>query len=858
MTFEPEEIENCFKDYYLLLYSESNPMNDVMVTKYLQSLDLPSLGKVQNESLSTPITKKELDCAIRNLKNSKCPGSDGFPNEWYKVFAEDLAPTLLKSLNYTLKYAKIPPSWNEAVISVLPKEGKDKELCESYRPISILNVDYKIFTSIISRRMEHLLPELIEEDQTGFIKGRQTQDNIRRTLHVIEQINKREISAALISLDAEKAFDRVSWPFLYKVLERFGFNKQIISCIKALYSNPTARLRINGSLTGSFNLNRGTRQGCCLSPSLFTLFIEPLAQDIRQNTEIEGINIATEYHKISLFADDIITYLKHPNITIPKLLNTLENFGQMSGYKVNIKKTQALCLNYTPNSKIRSSYKLKWESKSIKYLGVIITQSLTNLYDSNYRNLSDKIQRDLTRWSTLILDFSSRIEAIKMNVLPRLLYVFLSLPITIPESQFSAWNKSISRFIWAGAKPRIKLTTLQLDKERGGLALPDLKQYYYAAQMRDIVYWCSPDYQAKWKSIEFNLDKVPPPAKLGWKEYKVHKEDSIILGNTLKIWFEIVKKNKMEGDSKLLIWPSQLFNLGLSESEHALIWWKERGLTAVCTLVEGKNFKSFEKLKQEFKLENRHLYRYLQLRDFYQKEVKRNLSEEIQKLILFVAKAYENTPLKIVSKLYGCLQECNGRNSLYVKSKWEQELDVILSESEWFSMCNTQQTSTSSRKWREFGWKNLIRFFITPQIKTKQLKLQQSCWRMCGHVDANHSHIFWSCIKIQSFWNNVIHIMEEILNVKLPRDPRIVYLGLIPGETLEKKDTYLFKILTIAIKKALTRNWLKSDPPKPQQWLDIVEEIYTMEKLTFRLRIREGDFELKWQKWTAFTVKPQQ
>lgn len=91
------------------------------------------------------------------MKNNKCPGSDGFPKEWYKVFAEDIALTLLESLNWTLKYAKMPPSWKEAVILVIPKKGKDKELCESYHPISILNIDYKIFTSTISRRLKHLL-----------------------------------------------------------------------------------------------------------------------------------------------------------------------------------------------------------------------------------------------------------------------------------------------------------------------------------------------------------------------------------------------------------------------------------------------------------------------------------------------------------------------------------------------------------------------------------------------------------------------------------------------------------------------------------------------------------------------------
>ena len=126
------------------------------------------------------------------------------------------------------------------------------------------------------------MPLLIDDDQTGFIKNRQTQDNIRRALHIIQQVRQENISSMVLSLDAEKAFDSVGREFLYLVMYRFGFSKDFIRCIQALYSSPTARVKVNGSLSNSIILQRGCRQGCPASPSLFNLFIEPLAQAIRQ------------------------------------------------------------------------------------------------------------------------------------------------------------------------------------------------------------------------------------------------------------------------------------------------------------------------------------------------------------------------------------------------------------------------------------------------------------------------------------------------------------------------------------------------------------------------------------------------
>lgn len=364
--------------------------------------------------------------------------------------------------------------------------------------------------------------------------------------------------------------------------------------------------------------------------------------------------------------------------------------------------------------------------------------------------------------------------------------------------------------------------------------------------------WCSPDYCAKWKQVELTQNRYPPQARLGDKQHRHQDDDNFTVTETLKAWTDIVRRYKLEGDCMLLLWPSQtsLFKPGLTDK--AFTKWIDKGITNISTLTEGKVFKSFEKVKNEFHLVNKDLFRYLQLRQFYDTQVKTKLSTESNALIGMLLEAYKQLPSKIVSKLYACLQNCNSNTTLYVKLKWEEELQIELSECDWHLMCKIRHSSTSSRRWREFGWKNLMRFFITPQITSKQTGKQQQCWRQCGQINANHSHVFWFCVKLKPFWDGINILLERVLNYRVPMDPRTLYLGLIPEGLIKKEDRYLFKIMTVASTKAITRKWLKSDAPTTKQWMDIMEEIYAMEKITFYLQLRAKDLEQKWKKWLLF------
>ena len=166
--------------------------------------------------------------------------------------------------------------------------------------------------------------------------------DIRKSINVIHHINKlRNKNHMIISIDAEKAFDKIQHPFMIKFLQKMGIEGTYLNIIKAIYDKPTASIILNGEELKAFPLRSGTRKGCPLSLLLFNIALEVLAMAIREEKEIKGIQIGKEEVNLSVFADDMILYIENPKTATRKLLELMNEYGKVAGYKMNAQKSLA-------------------------------------------------------------------------------------------------------------------------------------------------------------------------------------------------------------------------------------------------------------------------------------------------------------------------------------------------------------------------------------------------------------------------------------------------------------------------------------------------------------------------------------
>lgn len=263
----PEDILQEGRNFYANLYQdrETSLQQISEVEDELAQMTIPQLSDTDKESLEAPFREEELHKALGLLNTNKSPGTDGLPPEFYSKFWHLIAPHYIRSLQYSIEIGRLSDSQRRGVITLIPKRDVDGRYIANWRPITLLNADYKIYTKAIALRLQRVMGSLIHPNQTGFMPGRIIGDSIRAVEDSIDRIKEEHEEGMIVALDFVKAFDSIRWSLIFKTLERFNFGECFVKFIKVLFVDIESCLLNDGRTSQTFH--QGIRQGCCASPT---------------------------------------------------------------------------------------------------------------------------------------------------------------------------------------------------------------------------------------------------------------------------------------------------------------------------------------------------------------------------------------------------------------------------------------------------------------------------------------------------------------------------------------------------------------------------------------------------------------
>ena len=329
----PQDVAKCLIEFYQGLFSSTNLQQNDAIANSINII----ISDEMNAQLSFEFKAWEIHQAIKQMAPLKAPSPNGMPPLFYQHYwslvGDDICQSVLNFLNTT----SLPMHFNNTFITIIPKK-KNQEYASEFRPISLYNVLYRIFSKALANRLKIILPIIITEHQSAFTKSRLISDNILvafESLHCMQKHTGNDGFMA-IKLDMSKAYERVEWPYLEAVIRKMSFTKQWIKLVMLCVSTISFSILVNGEPKGMIHPSRGIRQGDPLSPFLFLLCIEGMHGLISKaagQSDIRGYSLSRNSPRLThlLFADDSLLFCKATTRECQKILEILDVYGQCSG-----------------------------------------------------------------------------------------------------------------------------------------------------------------------------------------------------------------------------------------------------------------------------------------------------------------------------------------------------------------------------------------------------------------------------------------------------------------------------------------------------------------------------------------------
>lgn len=382
----------------------------------------------------------------------------------------------------------LPENINETNIRLIPKITNPQKVSD-YRPIALCNVYYKIFSKLLTRRLQPLMGKLILENQSAFVPGRAIGDNILIThevLHYLKTSKAEQRCAMSVKTDMSKAYDRLEWEFISLVMLRLGFHQTFVSCIMQCIDSVTYSFLITGLPRGEVVPSRGIRQGDPLSPYLFIMCSEVLSglcNRAQEDGSLQGLRVARTCPRINhlLFADDTMFFLDANRENCAALTSILDKYETASGQAISKEKSAITFSRKTPASLkrfIKGELQIQKEGGTGKYLG--LPEHFGRKKRDIFSSIVDKIKQKARGWSNKFLSSAGKMVMLQsvLSAVPSYSMTYFELPVSLCKRIQS----TITRFWWDNNPDTKKMawvswTDMAKPKAIGGLGFRDFQDY---------------------------------------------------------------------------------------------------------------------------------------------------------------------------------------------------------------------------------------------------------------------------------------------------------------------------------------------------------------------------------------------
>ncbi|XP_059629720.1 uncharacterized protein LOC132272631 [Cornus florida] len=472
---DSQDIGQRFVDYYQNLFSKQvdSQVGD-FVPRHTLSAD-------DNFRLDAPIQYEEVRDVVMGFHLDKSPGLDGFPARFYQTFWQVIDKDVVAAVQYFFNFSIMLLGVSSSFLMLLPKIGNASKVGD-FRPIALCNLVYKIITKIMANRLALSLPKLVGVEQCAFVKGRRIQNALIIAHDMVRDFNNPKHPSMALKVDIIKAYGLVSWEFLLKALGFYGFSNKWINWVAAIFQSTRYSILLNGSPKGFIKPGRGLRQGCPLSPLLFTLVTECLSTFIAKAAQKKNLAVINSIKTFKphlchiFFADDLMVACKATIHNARVLASIFKKFEAVTGLQVSPLKSSVIFSRAVKRkSGLLEVLQYKEESFPIKYLGLPLYS--TGLKKSHCKDLIDNIANKIFCWNSNLLSVAGKLELIKAVITP--IFQYWCFIFDIPMAVINQIQKMCRDYLWGSKEHAKKLHLLKWamitrTKEEGGLGIRKL------------------------------------------------------------------------------------------------------------------------------------------------------------------------------------------------------------------------------------------------------------------------------------------------------------------------------------------------------------------------------------------------